>query len=102
MRRTEPTTIDLRIDRLVLDGPPLTRAQERLLRAALAEELARLIAAGGLDEALLAGGALRSLPAGALPPDGGGEPGALGRGIARALYAGLGGATLPGPDEREG
>lgn len=95
MHRTQPANVVLQIDRLVLDGQALSRAQERQLRAALTDELARLLTAGGLSEQLLAGGALRSLPVGALPPDHGGDPATLGRGIARALYDGIGGAESP-------
>ncbi len=95
MHSAQPANIVLRIDGLLLDGLALPRGQERQLRAALTDELARLIAAGGLNEGLLAGGALRSLPAGALPADHGGDPAVLGRGIARALYDGIGGVEPP-------
>jgi hypothetical protein len=90
----------LQIDQLVLDGLALPRGHERRLRAALADELAQLIAAGGLSAELLAGGALRTLPAGALAADHGGDPAALGRGIARALYDRLGPAPTAAPTIR--
>ena len=52
-------SIAIQIDRLVLDGWELGPGQERRLRAALADELERLLATGGLHEALLAGGKSR-------------------------------------------
>lgn len=84
-------SINLHIERLVLEGVELGPGQERPLRAALEGELARLLGAGGLAPELRGGGAVPRAGAGALGPGAAGEgPAALGRRIARAVYAGIG------------
>jgi hypothetical protein len=81
--------IRLRIDRLVLEGIRLETGGARILQASLENELARLVAAGGLKPALLEGGALHSVRPGAiqLTAD---APSEMGKQLAHALYNGLG------------
>lgn len=82
--------VDVRIERLVLDGVALPPAQRPALRAAVEAELARLLAAGGLSPALRAGGTVPRAPGGAIELVRDAHPAQLGRQIARAVYGGLG------------
>ena len=82
--------IEVRIDRLVLEGIDVPHAQRPLLRAAVEGELARLLAAGGLEPGLQAGGALPSLPGGEIRLINDGTPKQLGTQIARSVYRGIG------------
>jgi hypothetical protein len=82
--------INLHIERLVLDGLPLERGQEPLLRAAVQAELARLITADGLSSALTSGGATPRLQAGQISLSRDSSSRQLGQQIARAVYGGLG------------
>lgn len=81
--------VRLHVDRLVLDGIDVPYAARGALRAALEQELARLIANGGLSPSLAGGAAVPSLRAAEIPIDG--SPGRLGVAIAGAVYGGLGG-----------
>jgi len=83
-------TYRIQIERLVLDGLPVSRAQGPLVQAAVEAELSRLFTAGSLSPELLSGGAFPSLSAGAMPVAVGDTPSALGQRIARAVYGGLG------------
>lgn len=87
--------INLSVERLILHDLPLSATQLGLMRAALEDELGRLILDGGLAPALLAGGALATIPAAPLVVTAGSDAAATGRGIAqtvyRALAAGAGG-----------
>ncbi|WP_328609092.1 hypothetical protein OG943_08205 [Amycolatopsis sp. NBC_00345] len=80
------TTVEVRIDRVVLDGLDLPPGQARVLGAALEAELARLFTASRPDawpeSARVRRAALR------LPEDG--TAVALGQDIARAIHNGLG------------
>jgi hypothetical protein len=89
----QPANIMVNIERLILDGLPITTAQGPLVQAALEAELGRLLAADGLAAGLLAGGAMPALPAGAIQVGREGDPAALGRQIAQAMYGGIGGAS---------
>jgi hypothetical protein len=85
------TPVTLHIDRLVLDGLSFTPAQGARLRRALEHEFERLWtqrAAGGPMHAV-ASPALRA-PALALPAGTPPSPAAVGRGVARSLFAMLG------------
>lgn len=82
--------IQLNIERLVLDGINLTNRERQRLGAGLTAELERRLAADGLAAAMLAGGALPSLPGGAFEWKPGQEPEALGAQIAGAIYEGIG------------
>jgi hypothetical protein len=87
--------VRLHIDRLVLDGIDLAgidiAADRPRLKAAIEQELARLIGAGGISPELAGGVALPSVRAQqiALAPDA--KPAQLGAAIAGAVYGGVGG-----------
>jgi hypothetical protein len=88
--------IDLHIERLVLEGLPVTGSQGARVQAAVEAELARLLAERGLAASLQAGGAVPRLPGGALTLTLGGSPAQLGAQIAQSVYSGLGSApALP-------
>jgi hypothetical protein len=82
--------VNLRIERLILDGLPLTRGQGPQVQAAVEAELARLLTAHGLAPSLEAGGALPSVRAGALELQAGSTPAQIGQQIAQAVYGGIG------------
>ncbi len=80
--------VRIHIDRLILDAPAMTRAQEQQLRMSLTQELTRLVKRGKLSPEMLAGGRLRSVQseihASADSPSG------MGRGIANGVYGAIG------------
>jgi hypothetical protein len=82
--------INLHIDRLILDGLPLTRNQGALVQAAVEAELARLLTESGLASSLQAGGALPSVRADAMQLTAGSTPTQMGQQIAQSVYAGIG------------
>jgi hypothetical protein len=82
--------LDVRIERLVLNGVAVGAADHPLLRAAIEAELARLLATGGLAPELLAGGGVAWLPAGTVAVEGQPDPGQLGARIAGAVHGGIG------------
>jgi hypothetical protein len=82
-------SINLHIERLILDGLPVSHAQGPILSAALKRELGRLLANGGLDRSLQPGGAWRSVPVNTLQLTTS-KPPQLGRQIAQAIYQGIG------------
>jgi hypothetical protein len=82
-------SIKLHIERLVLDGLPVTRSQGPLVKAAVETELARLMAEGGLAQELASGGAVPSVRADGINSVGG-SPARIGRQIAKAVYGGIG------------
>lgn len=81
--------LEVRIERLVLEGIALTPEQRPRVQAALEAELTRLLAEGGLDPVLLESGALPRVPAGSFTLSGDGDPPQLGQQIAQAVYGGL-------------
>ncbi len=83
--------INVRIERLVLDGLPIAHNQGSMVQAAVEAELAGLLAANGLAPSLPGGGALYRVPAGSIQLTGDGNPNTLGQQIARAVYGGIGG-----------
>jgi hypothetical protein len=85
-------TIRVHIDRLVLDGLPVTGGQGPLVQRAVEAELARLFAAGGLGPGLAAGGTVDRLAGGSVAVGRNDRPADLGRAIARAVY----GSVRPG------
>ncbi len=82
--------IRLHVERLVLEDLDLRPGEAPRLRAALQAELTRLLAVGGLDPALMAGGAQPTRASAALDTEVGATPDALGADLARSIYAGLG------------
>ena len=82
--------IELHIERLVLDGLPVSRLHAPLVRAAVERELTGLLTSGGLSHELRSGGAVPSMRAGNIQVEEGSQPGKLGQQIARAVYGGVG------------
>lgn len=83
-------TINLHIERLILEGINMSPGQPQLLQASVEAELARLLAGGGLASQLTGGGALPCIACPALQLNGGNAPAELGRRIAGAVYGGIG------------
>ena len=79
--------IEVHIERLVLDGLPLTASQGRAVQAALEGELARLLRTRGADA--LSAGAVPCLKVGSIQLAPGGQPAGVGRQIAHMLCEGL-------------
>jgi hypothetical protein len=82
--------INLHIERLILDGLPVTRAQGALVQAAVEAELARMLTERGLAARLQAGGAVPSVRADAMQLTVGSTPTQMGQQIAQAVYGGIG------------
>jgi hypothetical protein len=90
--------INLHIERLVLDGLPVSRLQGSLVQAAVERELARLLVTGGLSPGFQAGGAVPSLRVGNIRLEKERQPGAIGKQIADAVYGGIGDAAKTASD----
>jgi hypothetical protein len=82
--------IEIHIERLVLEGIDIPHADRPALQAAIATELARLMAEGGIGEGLRGGGAVPSLAARPIAIAPGGAPAQIGTSIARSVYGELG------------
>jgi hypothetical protein len=82
--------IRVHIERLILDGLPITHSQGALVQAAVETELARLLTEGGIASSLQSGGALPGVRAGAMQQTSNAGPTQLGQQIARAVYQGIG------------
>lgn len=82
--------IQLHIERLVLDGLPLTRREGALVQVAIETELARLLGTEGLSPALTGGGMTPHLAAPAVTYAPGGDPATLGAQIAHSVYGSIG------------
>jgi hypothetical protein len=87
--------INLTIERLIIEGIPLDRRQQRQLQTAVERELARLLAEGGVS--WQAGIALPHVPAGTIELTANHRPTHLGRQIAQAIYSGIGPNAVPRP-----
>lgn len=81
--------INLYIERLILDGLPVTRLQGPQVQAAVELELARLLAASGLSNELRGGGRIPSVKAGRLRFGKASQPSVLGRSIAQSVHTGI-------------
>ena len=81
--------INLHIDRLVLEGLPLTRAQGPLVQRAVEMELARLFAGTGIGPAFRSGGTVPRASGGAMEFAREATPGQLGTQIAESVHQGL-------------
>ena len=80
--------VNLHIERLVLEGLPITNAQGPAVQVALEAELSRLLAQRALGPGLSAGGAVPSVPAGNIGLNGG-SPAQIGKQIASSVYRGM-------------
>ncbi len=81
--------IKVHIERLVLEGLPITRSQGPQVQAAVEAELSRLMSEGGLAPELASGGAVPSVRANSINSIGR-SPTQIGRQIAKAVYGGVG------------
>jgi hypothetical protein len=88
--------IQVQIDRLVLDGLPVTRAQGTRVRAAVERELSRLLQGGGVTTPLALGGATPTLTAPIIRFSRRERPETLGKRIAQSIHGGIGGMGRPG------
>ena len=82
--------IQLHIERLVLEGLPVTRHQRTLVQAAVEQELGRLLGAGQLNSQIASGGAMPALQGGMIQAPNAASPARLGAQIAGAVYSGIG------------
>lgn len=82
--------ITVHIDRLVLDGIPIRKAQAPALQAAIEAELARLLAVQGIADEFRSGATLANIRTGTITLSGENKPDGLGRQIARAVHTGIG------------
>src|SRR5260370_23970269 len=82
--------IKLHIERLVLDGLPIARTQGGKVRAAVEQELTRLLATGGVSHELRPGGAMPSLRGGRMRLQKGISATEMGQEIARSVHQRIG------------
>jgi hypothetical protein len=82
--------VRLHIERVVLDGLPVSEGAGPHVQAALEVELARLVAAGGLSPAVQGGMVVPAIRGGDLRLTAGGDHAELGRQIAGGLYGAIG------------
>jgi hypothetical protein len=82
-------SIRIHIDRLVLEGFPLSQGDGPALQAAIESELTRLMG-DGLSGELAKGAAVPRLRAQGIEVASSDGPGAIGRKIAGSVYGGLG------------
>lgn len=83
-------SINLHIERLVLDGLPIGNGEGKLVKAAVEAELSRLLAANGLHQDLLSGGSVPSVRTDGIRLKNDSSPADLGHQIASAVYGGIG------------
>jgi len=81
--------INLHVERLILDGLPVTSHQGPLVQAAVEAELTQLLTSEGLAGSLNSGGATPRVNAPDIQLNGDNSPAQLGRQIAQAVYGGL-------------
>lgn len=79
--------INVSIERLVLDGLPVSRTQGALIQVAVETELTRLLAERGLTHSSI--GAVPYLSANSIQVTRDGKPAQLGHEIAQAIYGSL-------------
>jgi hypothetical protein len=82
--------VRLHIERLVLDGLQVSGPDAARLKAAMEAELGRLLADGGVNIELAAGGALPRVGAAPIHASHRATPADLGGEIARSVYSGVG------------
>ena len=82
--------IQLHIERLVLDGPLLSRHQSAVVQTAVERELGRLLRSGQLNSHVASGGAVPALQGGMIQAPNAKGPTRLGAQIAGAVYSGIG------------
>jgi|WetSurMetagenome_2_1015567.scaffolds.fasta_scaffold1631637_1 hypothetical protein len=82
--------ISLRIERLILDGLPITPHQSSGVKAAVEAELRRLLQEGGICSGLKSGGAFAGMPPNSIKPIPESSPRIVGQQIAAAVYGVIG------------
>jgi hypothetical protein len=82
--------IEVHIERLVLDGLPVSSADGPRVRAAVESELARLLVAGGLNRDLGGARAVARMNAPQISVGPRERPDAIGRAVAASVHAGIG------------
>ena len=87
-RASTPGPVTLHVERLVLDGLGLTRAQGAIVQRAFERELARLVVHSE-QGAAWQGSRIPSVAATAVQTDGSVRPAQLGRDVARSVYSTL-------------
>lgn len=80
--------INVHIERLIVDGLPVSPDQRPLVQAAMSAELGRLLSARGLGPQVSFGGAMPRVDAGTVRPPSA-DPSTLGQQIASAVHQGL-------------
>ena len=87
--------IHLHIERIVLEGLPISSHSQELLKTALEAELSRQMATGDIPSTFLQEGAISHVAGGSLQVQSETNPAQLGMQIAQAIYASVGGETSP-------
>jgi hypothetical protein len=82
--------INFHIERLILDGLPITRHQSPLVQAAIETELSRLLTERGITSRWQSGGAMPNVRAGGIQLTTESNPTQMGQQIAQAVYGGIG------------
>jgi len=98
-RNSQPS-VHLHIERLILDGLPVTTARGALVQAAVESEIPRLLGADGLSASLRLGGALPSVAGGSIQLSSNPGPVDLGKQIATAVSGALG-QRRPAPNQSQ-
>jgi hypothetical protein len=88
--------IDMHIERLILEGLPVTSVEVERLQRTLQHELARLLATSGLLPQLQHGATLPRVRAGNVQFGKAPHPAALGQSIARAVHESIGNSPKQG------
>lgn len=81
--------INVRIERLILDGLPVERRDGAVVQAAIEARLTQLFNSGRLSPALLSSQMVSGLPAAAIELEDGVSPTRLGQQIAQAIHGSL-------------
>ena len=82
--------INLRIERLILDGLPFEARHSAMLQSAIETELARLLTQNNIGANWQSGGAVPSLRADAIQMTTQSNPAEIGRQIAGSIYGSIG------------
>jgi hypothetical protein len=82
--------IDVHIERLVLEGLPVTSVDGPRVRAAMEGEIGRLLGATGLSRSFATGGAVPHIKAPNISLSSRERPDAIGRAVARSVQRGIG------------
>jgi hypothetical protein len=88
--------INVHIERLVLEGLPVSISQTPQIRFAIQMELVRLLASAGVSDELRGGIAVPRVRAGAIQLGPRDQPANLGHSIAQAVHQGIGNSKRAG------